>query len=57
MTTDVREDWMKMNIKAINYIYSAVSNKQLEYTVLFRKTLSAYTSKTKKKMLYECWLY
>ena len=30
ITTDVSEDWMEMNIKAMNYMYGAISNKQLE---------------------------
>ena len=30
ITTDVSEDWMEMNIKAMNYMCSAISNKQLE---------------------------
>jgi len=31
LSTDKREEWEEMDIKATNYIYSAITNKQLEY--------------------------
>lgn len=30
-TTDKQEDWAEQDLKAINYIYSTISNKQLEF--------------------------
>lgn len=31
ISTDKEEEWAEMDLKAINYIYSAISNKQLEF--------------------------
>lgn len=49
-TEDVIADWNSNNIKAINYIYSAITNKQLEY---ISELTSAFDIMTHFDKMYE----